>query len=187
MARCPPQAASSPYITPAGAAALRAELDRLWRRERPAVVVQVRAAAANGDRSENGDYLYGKRRLREIDRRVRYLRRRLAELVVVDTPPADPTRVRFGARVTLADAAGRIQSHRLVGADEIDPARNRISIDAPLARALLGRQVGDRVQVRDNGPLEILAIDYPAGPGAAGALRCGDAGGRVRRRDSPAD
>src|SRR5690606_19620161 len=93
------QTSISPYITPAGAAALRAELDRLWRRERPGVTAQVRAAAANGDRSENGDYLYGKRRLREIDRRVHYLRRRLTEVVVVTELPSDTSRIRFGARV----------------------------------------------------------------------------------------
>lgn len=153
----------SPYITPAGAAALRAELDRLWRRERPRVTAQVRAAAANGDRSENGDYLYGKRRLREIDRRVHYLRRRLTEVVVVTEPPADTSRIRFGARVRLADARGTEVCYRLVGGDEIEPARGWISIDSPLARALLGRGLGDRVAAA-GGRWQVLAIAYAADP-----------------------
>lgn len=161
----PPTPGSSPYITPAGAAALRAELDRLWRRERPLVTAQVQAAANNGDRSENGDYIYGKRRLREIDRRIRYLRHRLAELVVVAEPPADAGQVRFGAWVTLRDAAGAAVTHRLVGADEIDPQRGWISIDSPLARALLGRANGDQVTVE--GPsgtadYTVVALTYGA-------------------------
>src|SRR6202790_5672608 len=98
--RLPPQAGSK-YITAAGAARLRAELDELWRRERPQVTAAVAAAAAQGDRSENAEYTYGKRRLREIDRRVRFLRRRLEGMVVVDQPPADPARVFFGAWVLL--------------------------------------------------------------------------------------
>lgn len=159
----PPTPGSSPYITPAGAAALRAELDRLWRRERPQVTAQVQAAAKNGDRSENGDYIYGKRRLREIDRRVRYLRHRLEALTVVANPPADCGRVRFGAWVTLSDAAGAAITYRLVGADEIDPQRGWISIDSPLARALLGRSSGDRVVVDGPGgaaDYEVLALAY---------------------------
>lgn len=160
--RPPPATRSSPYITPAGAAALRAELDRLWRTERPAVTRQVQAAAANGDRSENADYHYGKRRLHEIDRRVRYLRRRLDEVVVVAEPPADRGQVRFGAWIRLADPVGEIGCYRLVGADEIDPARRWISIDSPLARSLLGRTSGDRVAPHPGGKWEILAISYDA-------------------------
>lgn len=159
----PPTPGSSPHITPAGAAALRAELEDLWRRERPQVTAQVQAAAQNGDRSENADYLYGKRRLREIDRRVRYLRRRLAELVVVAEPPADPSRVRFGAWVTLRDAAGAEIVYRLVGADEIDPRRGWISIDSPLARALLGRTGGDEVRAQGPGgsaTYRVLGVTY---------------------------
>ena len=147
----PPTPGSSPYITPAGAAALRAELDRLWRQERPQVTAQVQAAAKNGDRSENGDYIYGKRRLREIDRRIRYLRHRLEALIVVADPPADSGRARFGAWVTLCDAAGATVTYRLVGADEIDPRRGWISIDSPLARALLGRTSGNQVAVEGPG------------------------------------
>ena len=160
----PPAAASSPYITPEGAAALRAELDRLWREERPAVTRQVQAAAANGDRSENADYLYGKRRLREIDRRVRYLRHHLAAVVVVDAPPADRASVRFGAWLTLETPDGAVHRYRLVGADEIDPARNWISIDSPLARALLGRRRGEAVTLESGGPWRIVAIDYQPAP-----------------------
>lgn len=156
----PPQAPGSPYITPPGAEALRRELDHLWRRERPEVTAQVQAAAANGDRSENGDYLYGKRRLREIDRRVRYLRRRLDTLVVVSHPPADPSKIRFGAWVGLTNDAGAIVRYRLVGADEIQPASGWISIDSPLAQALLGRAVGDWVESRDGRVLRVLSIDY---------------------------
>lgn len=164
--RWPPSApGSSPHITPAGAAALRAELDDLWRRERPRVTAQVQAAAQNGDRSENGDYIYGKRRLREIDRRVRYLRRRIAELVVVAEPPADRARVRFGAWVTLSDVAGASITYRLVGADEIDPRRGWISIDSPLARALLGRTGGDEVSAQGPGgtaTYRVLGVTYDA-------------------------
>lgn len=158
--RPPPTSRSSPHITPAGAERLRAELDQLWRTERPAVTLQVRAAAANGDRSENADYQYGKRRLREIDRRVHYLRRRLEEIVVVAEPPPDRSRVRFGAWVRLEDPEGEIDCYRLVGADEIDPARRWISIDSPLARVLLGRATGDRVEPQNGGEWGILAIDY---------------------------
>jgi transcription elongation factor GreB len=163
MRRRPPTPGSSPYITPAGAAALRAELDQLWRKERPQVTAQVQAAAKNGDRSENGDYIYGKRRLREIDRRVRYLRHRLEALIVVTNPPSDPGRVRFGASVTLRDAAGAAVTYRLVGADEIDPRRGWISIDSPLARALLGRTRGDHVAAEGPGgtvDYEVLALVY---------------------------
>lgn len=156
----PPAATSSPYITPEGAAALCAELDHLWRLERPAVTRQVQAAAANGDRSENADYLYGKRRLREIDRRVRYLRHRLDKAMVVAEPPADRTRVRFGAWVRLEDPVGAIGCYRLVGADEIDPARGWISIDSPLARALLGRRCGEAVTLEAGGTWRIATIDY---------------------------
>ncbi len=162
--RPPRQTPISPYITPAGAAALRDELDRLWRRERPQVTAQVQAAAKNGDRSENGDYIYGKRRLREIDRRVHYLRRRLTEVVVITEPPADTGRIRFGARVRLADDHGTEFCYRLVGSDEIEPAKGWISIDSPLARALLGRGVGDLVTATGRGHWQVLAIAYATDP-----------------------
>ena len=138
---------SSKLITPEGMQALRAELDQLWRVERPKVTQAVSEAAAQGDRSENAEYIYGKKRLREIDRRVRYLQKRIPDLKVIDRPPDDPTRVYFGAWVTLEDADGREVEYRIVGPDEFDPAQGWISIDAPLARALLKKGVDDEVRV----------------------------------------
>ena len=142
-----PQQPGSHYITPAGAARLRAELDELWRRERPRVTEAVSQAAAQGDRSENAEYTYGKKRLREIDRRVRFLRRRLEGLVIVERPPSDPTRVFFGAWIELEDAAGARYLHRIVGPDEFDLDPRYVSMDAPLGRALLGKRQGDAVTV----------------------------------------
>jgi transcription elongation factor GreB len=159
----PPPPRSSKYITPAGAARLRAELDALWRVERPQVTLAVQAAAAQGDRSENAEYTYGKRRLREIDRRVRHLRKRLEGMTIVDQPPSDPRRVFFGARVTLEAAGGEQRSYRIVGPDEFDAAPDYISMDAPLARALLGRRLDDEVAVDlASGPVTyaITAIEY---------------------------
>lgn len=135
------------YITPAGAERLRAELDHLWRVKRPGVTQAVAEAAALGDRSENAEYIYGKKQLREIDRRIRFLQKRLDELVVVDRPPSDPTRVYFGAWVQLEDDAGKTVEYRIVGADEFDPDKGWISINAPLARALLKKAVDDDVEV----------------------------------------
>jgi len=140
-----PQQPGSKYITAAGAARLRAELDELWRRERPQVTAAVSAAAAQGDRSENAEYTYGKRRLREIDRRVRFLRARLEGMVIVEQPPSDRRRVFFGARITLETDAGVQLRYRIVGPDEFDMAADYISMDAPLARALLGRRIDDEV------------------------------------------
>jgi len=160
----PPRPRGAAYITPAGERALRAELEQLWRVERPQVTEVVRAAAANGDRSENGDYIYGKRRLREIDSRVRFLRKRLEELTVVDTLPSDPQRVYFGARVTVEDDSGTVSTLRIVGPDEFDLRRGTISVDAPLARALLGRRVDDEVAVTGPAGLRhyvIVALVYP--------------------------
>src|SRR5579871_6784955 len=128
----PPQAAASKYITPQGAGRLRAELDELWRGERPRVTQAVAAAAAQGDRSENAEYTYGKKRLREIDRRVRFLRRRLEGMVIVDQPPSDPTRVFFGAWVVLEGEDGARSRYRIVGPDEFDMAPGYISMDSPL-------------------------------------------------------
>lgn len=143
----PPAKPGSQYITPAGAARLRAELEQLWRVERPQVTAVVSAAAAQGDRSENADYTYGKKRLREIDSRVRFLRRRLDGMVVVDQPPSDHGRVFFGAWVTLEDEAGAEQTFRIVGPDEFDRAPGYVSMDAPLPRALLGKRLDDEVAV----------------------------------------
>jgi transcription elongation factor GreB len=140
-----PAPPSSHYITPAGAEQLRAELHQLWRVERPKVTQAVSEAAAQGDRSENAEYIYGKKRLREIDRRVRYLQKRFADLVIVDRKPDDPSRVFFGAWVRLEDDAGNRFTYRIVGADEFDPQRGFISIDSPLARALLKKAAGEEV------------------------------------------
>lgn len=154
----PPAAAGSQYVTPAGARRLREELDRLWRIERPEVTRSVAEAAAQGDRSENAEYLYGKRRLREIDRRVRHLRKRLEGMVVVDQPPADPHRVFFGAWVELEDESLALRRYRIVGPDEFDLAPGYISIDSPLARALLGKRVDDEVTIALPGGEQRLAI-----------------------------
>jgi transcription elongation factor GreB len=143
-----PRPPSSRYITPAGAKKLRDELDWLVTVERPRVTQAVSEAAALGDRSENADYIYGKRRLREIDRRLQFLSKRLETLVVVDTRPADLSRVAFGCWVKLEDEDGEELEYRIVGADEFDPGNGWISVDAPVARALLGKRDGDEVTVQ---------------------------------------
>src|SRR6202007_1457430 len=147
----PPEKAGSKYITPQGAQRLRAELDELWREERPRVTQAVAAAAAQGDRSENAEYTYGKRRLREIDRRVRFLRRRLEGMVIVDQPPADPRRVFFGAWVQLEAGDGTRSRYRVVGPDEFDMAPGYISMDSPLGKALLRRRIDEEVSVETPG------------------------------------
>lgn len=141
----PPQPRSSPYITPEGAARLREELDRLWRVERPDVVRALADAAAEGDRSENAEYIYRKKQLGGIDRRIRHLRRRLGILKVVDRSPAGTGQVFFGAWITVEDESGAESRFRIVGPDEFDHAPEYISMDAPLARALMKRSVGDEV------------------------------------------
>jgi transcription elongation factor GreB len=158
-----PQPRGSAHITPAGAARLRAELDHLWRVKRPQVTQAVADAAALGDRSENAEYIYGKKQLREIDRRIRYLRKRIEEMIVVDRLPTDPARVYFGAWVRLEDDAGREVEYRIVGAEEIDAATGHISVDSPLARVLLKKTVDDEVAVALPGgraTYTILAIRY---------------------------
>ena len=135
----------------------------MWRVERPQVTHAVHEAAKNGDRSENGDYIYGKRRLREIDRRVRYLRKRLDVAQVVDYSPEQEGRVFFGASVELEADSGERSIYRIVGSDEIDPKRQRISIDSPIARALIGKQVGDEVSVATPSGerwLQVMGIHY---------------------------
>ena len=144
----PPRPESSKYITPEGAAVLRRELDELWRVKRPAVTKAVSEAAAQGDRSENAEYIYGKRQLAEIDRRVRYLRKRLTGIRVVDTQPSDTSKVYFGARFTVCDSDGAEHEYRLVGPDESDFAPGNISMDSPLGRAVLGKSVGVELAVR---------------------------------------
>ncbi|HEX2691197.1 MAG TPA: transcription elongation factor GreB, partial [Kofleriaceae bacterium] len=130
----PPPAQHSRYITPEGAKQLRAELDQLWSVERPRVTQEVADAAAQGDRSENAEYIYGKRRLREIDRRVRFLSKRLDEITVVSEPPSDPARVFFGAHITVETDDGEPRTYRIVGSDESDVDKGWISIDSPVAR-----------------------------------------------------
>ena len=137
----------SRYITPQGYRRLEQELERLWRTERPRVTREVTAAAAQGDRSENAEYIYGKKRLREIDRRVHFLRKRLEELEVVRHTPTQEGRVFFGAWVALEGEEGEALEFRIVGPDEFDPEARRISIESPMARAVLRREVGDEVEV----------------------------------------
>ena len=152
------------YITPAGYARLNEEFDQLMRVERPHIVEVVHWAASNGDRSENGDYLYGKKRLREIDRRIRFLTKRLDLAEVVDPArQANPEQVFFGATVTISDEEGVEQTYQIVGVDETDFSRNRISWVSPLARALLKAREGD--QIRFQSPagwreIEVVGIEY---------------------------
>lgn len=144
----PPAKPASKYITPQGYRALNDELQHLWKVKRPEVTQSVQEAAAQGDRSENAEYIYGKKMLREIDRRIRFLSRRLDDMVVVDRLPEDQSRVFFGAWITLEDAeSGEQVCYRIVGPDESDAAKGWISVDAPMARALLGRREDDSVTV----------------------------------------
>jgi transcription elongation factor GreB len=142
----PPRPQSAKYITPEGAATLRRELDELWRVKRPAVTRAVSEAAAQGDRSENAEYIYGKKQLAEIDRRVRFLRRRLTGMRVVDQPPDDTGKAYFGAWFVLSGEDGE-REYRLVGPDEFDFAPEYVSIESPLGRAVLGKAVGAAVTV----------------------------------------
>jgi transcription elongation factor GreB len=152
------------YITPSGHARLRDELEHLVKRERPHVVEIVAWAASNGDRSENGDYIYGKRRLREIDRRIRFLSKRLDIAEVVDPlRQGDNDQVFFGARVTLADVDGSENTYTIVGVDEADVARGRISWVSPLARAMIKARTGDTVRFQSPvglRELEIVEVIY---------------------------
>jgi transcription elongation factor GreB len=160
-----PQVPGSQFITPEGIVRLRAELDLLWRTERPRVTQAVQEAAAQGDRSENAEYIYGKRRLREIDSRVRFLRKRLDGMTVVDQPPADVSRVFFGAWVTLEREDGAPVRYRIVGPDETDAASGYISMDSPLGRALLGKSRDAQVAVAlpsGSTTFTIVAVAYPA-------------------------
>jgi len=143
-----PRPASSRYITAAGAKKLRDELEQLWMVERPRVTQEVSDAAAQGDRSENAEYIYGKKRLREIDRRVRFLGKRLEEVVIVSESPPRADRVYFGAWVALEDDDGAAHEWRIVGPDESDVKRGWISMDSPVARALMGKRVDDEVTVK---------------------------------------
>jgi transcription elongation factor GreB len=151
------------YITPGGYRRLQEELARLWKVERPPVVATVAWAAGNGDRSENGDYIYGKRKLREIDRRIRHLSKRLDLAVVVDNSGKRHERVHFGATVTILNETGDEREVTIVGVDELDAGDARVSWRSPLGRALLTANVGDTVTLRaPRGPerLEIVAVRY---------------------------
>ena len=151
------------YITPTGRQRLSDELNRLWKDERPKLVETIAWAAGNGDRSENGDYIYGKRRLREIDRRIRFLSKRLDSAVVVDNAGKDHDRVYFGATVIFADDSGAERRVSIVGVDELDPSAGRVSWLSPIATALMKASVGDVVTLRTprgTEELEILEIRY---------------------------
>ena len=153
------------YMTPAGFRRLNDELAQLWKVERPAMVATVSWAAGNGDRSENGDYIYGKKRLREIDRRIRYLSKCLDSAVVVDNSQRAPDRVFFGATVTFTTDVGDERTVTIVGTDELDSGGERVSWRSPLATALLKAQVGDAVTVSTpRGPerIDVEAIRYDA-------------------------
>lgn len=161
----PPPVKRDLHITPEGAKRLRDELDQLWLKERPRVTQEVADAAAMGDRSENAEYIYGKRRLREIDRRVRFLSKRLDEVIVVKEPPSDPSKAYFGAYVTVEDDDGDEKTYRIVGPDESDMEKGFISIDSPVARALLGKRAGDDVRIRvPKGEVEytVVEVEYRA-------------------------
>ena len=160
----PPAEKSTALITPEGHARLKAELDDLWRVRRPEVVRALSAAAAEGDRSENAEYTYRKKQLGEIDRRVRYLSKRLESLRVIDAAPSDPDAVFFGAHVELEDTdSGELAHYRIVGPDETDAKAGWISIDSPLARAMLKKRVDDEFEAQLPGGLvrfAVLAVDY---------------------------
>ncbi|CAH0304730.1 transcription elongation factor GreB [Pseudomonas mediterranea] len=143
----PPRTAGTALITPEGEARMRAEFHELWHVRRPQVTQAVSEAAAQGDRSENAEYTYGKKMLREIDSRVRFLTKRLEALKVVSEKPSDPNKVYFGAWVTVEDEDGNEARYRIVGPDELDLKQNLISIDSPLARALIGKALDAEVRV----------------------------------------
>ena len=159
----PAEKPGSPYITPEGARRLREELLHLWRKLRPEVVKALSAAAAEGDRSENAEYSYRKRQLAGIDRRIRYLSKRVDIMKVVDRPPADISVIRFGALITLRSSFEGLVDYRIVGVDETDAATGFISIDSPVAKALLGKTVGDHTEVELPERLtrfEVISIRY---------------------------
>ncbi len=156
----PPRAA---VITAEGLRRLQAEYDQLWKEERPRVTREVSEAAAQGDRSENAEYIYGKKRLREIDGRLEFLNRRIEELVVVAPEDRGDGRAYFGAWVELEDADGEIVEYQLVGPDEFDVEQGRISIDSPVGKAILGKETGDEVVVRrpkGDAVFEVVGVRY---------------------------
>ncbi len=148
------------YITPEGFRRIAEEHERIWSVERPRIVAEVEAAAALGDRSENAEYIYGKRKLRELDRRLRFLSERMDALTVVEPAPRIDGRAYFGAWVTVEHEDGGERTYRLVGPDESDAARGLVSVDAPLGRALLGKREGDTAVVqRPVGSVEITVVE----------------------------
>ena len=156
----PPPVHSSPYITPEGALALKQELKELWLLRRQEVVPALQAAAAEGDRSENAEYIYRKKQLGEIDRRIRYLSKRLDAVEVVRHKPPRQDRVFFGARVSLEDDEGNCRHYRIVGADETNAGKGWISVDSPVARALLGKEVDDSITVElPEGRVQLTLLD----------------------------
>ena len=156
----PDEAGRPGHITRQGYESLQAEADRLWSVERPKLVQAIAVAAAEGDRSENAEYIYGKRKLAEIDRRLRFLGKRLEVLTIVDGPPRRDGRVYFGAWVTLEDGDGNTVCYRIVGSDEADGRESSISMESPLAKALLGRRAGDEVVVkRPKGEIEYVVLE----------------------------
>jgi transcription elongation factor GreB len=167
----PPTPPGSKYITPEGAKRLQDELNQLWHEERPRVTQAVSEAAAQGDRSENAEYTYGKKRLHEIDRRVRFLRKRLEGMAIVD-PQADAgrrdaKRIFFGAWVQIETAAGELHWHRIVGPDEFDMESGYVSMDSPLGRSLMGKRLDDEVTVELPGGaanVTVAAISYALKP-----------------------
>ncbi len=162
----PPLPKGSPYITREGYEALQAEAKALWIRRRD-VTKALSAAAAEGDRSENAEYIYRKKELREIDRRIRYLQKRMPDLRIVDTGPPNPDQVFFGAWITLEDDAGNEVIYRIVGSDEFSPDKGWISVDAPLAKALLKRFVDDEIRVNTPGGARsyiIVEVNYSSAP-----------------------
>jgi transcription elongation factor GreB len=153
----------SDHITREGWQVLDDEFKYLWKVKRPEITRAVSFAAAQGDRSENGDYIYNKRLLREIDRRIRFLDKRLDQLKIVDYDPLQEGRVFFGAYVEVESESGEISRFRIVGTDETDATKNFISINSPMAQSLIGKQVDDEVQVKlpkGNKTVFINAIDY---------------------------
>ena len=159
----PPAAKSSPHITAEGHTRLKAEFEQLWRIRRPEVVRALAAAAAEGDRSENAEYQYRKKELREIDARLKYLTSRLQEVTVVEVRARSDGKVYFGAWVELADEDGNERRYRIVGADETDAQAGLISVDSPVARALLGRSEGEAIEVAVPAgppPHELVAVGY---------------------------
>ena len=143
----PPGKTGSKYITPEGERKLTEELQYLWKVERPLVTARVAEAAAQGDRSENAEYIYGKKRLREIDSRIRFLRKRLDGIIVVNSIPDEQDKVYFGAFITLEDEEGEEVEYRIVGPDEFNVAEGKLSMDSPLGKAMLGKQVDDEIKI----------------------------------------